>query len=375
MPNSFTTTTTTGYGTRIGKSFGGVIVGILLFLGSFGVLFWNEGRTDLASLAKKSAELPAGSVTADASVQGKLVSASGVVTSAETLGDNVYLKPGKYLAVKRDVEMYAWVEKKTENSHTNVGGSETTETTYDYTMAWTSNPMKSSEMAHPAEHENPAPALTGDAFTVTNLTVGSYTVSGVVELPASTPLVLTKDNVSLREGVIIAGGYIFQGTGTETVPKIGDIRVSYSTLNPGFEGTVFGALQGGKIAKYTNEDGDELYRVFEGSRSGAIAALHDEFVAMGWVLRLVGFFMMWFGLASILGPISTLLDVLPFLGGTSRFIVSLVTFPIALILTVITVIVSMILHSLVALIIVAALLVGAAVFAVKRMPKKASARV
>jgi len=375
MPNSFTTTTTTGYGTRIGKSFGGVIVGILLFLGSFGVLFWNEGRTDLASVAKKSVELPTGAVTTDAALQGQFVSASGVVTSTEALGDDAFLKPGKYLAVDRSVEMYAWVEKKTENSNTNVGGSETTQTTYDYTMEWTNDPMSPSEMEYSADHENPALSLSDDSFTVANLTVGSYAVSGTADLPSTSALTLAKDNVILSDGAILSGGYVFQGTGTATSPKLGDIRVSYSTLTPGFEGTAFGTLQSGKIVKYTNEDGDSLFRVFDGSRSEAITTLHSEFVTMGWILRLVGFFMMWFGLAGILGPISTLLDILPFLGSTSRFVVSAVTLPIALVLTTITVIVSMIMHSLIALIVVAALVIVAAVLIAKRMPKKAGTKV
>lgn len=371
MPNSFTTTTTTGYGTRIGKSIGGVFVGVLLFFGSFGLLFWNEGRTDLASVAKKAIELPAGAVTTDVAAQKQLVSASGVVTSTETLGDGAFLKAGKYLEVDRSVEMYAWVEKKTEKSHTNVGGSETTETTYDYTMEWTNNPMTPSEMEHAADHENPALGITDETYVVQNLTVGSYAVSSMADLPSASPLTLSKDVVTLTDGAVLSGNYIFQGTGTETKPVLGDIRVSYAVLTPGFEGTVFGELQGSKIVEYSNDDGDMLYRVFDGSRSEAIATLHSEFVTMGWALRFVGFFMMWFGLAGILGPISTLLDILPFLGSTSRFVVSAVTLPIALVLTVITVIVSMILHSLIALIIVAALAIGAAILIAKRMPKKA----
>jgi hypothetical protein len=374
MPNSFTTTTTTGYGTRIGRSVGGMLVGGLLFVASFGVLFWNEGRTDLASVAKKAIELPTGAVTTDASAQKQLVSASGVVTSTEVLGDGAYLKPGEYLAIDRNAEMYAWVEKKTENSHTNVGGSETTETTYDYTMEWTNDPMTPSEMEHPTDHENPAMGITDDEFEVKSLTVGSYTVSGA-DLPSTSPLSLTKDVVNLTGGAVLSGGYVFQGVGTEAKPELGDIRVSYGVVGSGFDGTVFGELQGSKIVSYSNEDGDSLFRVFSGSRAKAITTLHSEFVTMGWVLRIVGFLMMWFGLAGVLGPISTLLDILPFLGSTSRFLVSVITFPIALVLTVVTVIVSMILHSLIALIIVALLLIGAAVVAAKRLPKKARATV
>jgi hypothetical protein len=373
MPNTFTTTTTTGYGSRIGKSIGGALVGVLLFFGSFVLLYMNEGRTDLSKIAKTAIELSASGV--DATAEGKLVSGSGVVTSAETLGDDVYLRDGKYLAVDRSVEMYAWVEKKTEKSQTNVGGSETTTTTYDYVMEWTDSPMAASEMQYPDEHQNPTLSIENESFAVNTLKVGALDVAGTVDLPSTEGLALTKDLVSLSGGATLSGNYVFRGTGTMTAPKVGDIRVSYSVLKPGFDGTVFGELAGSEVTKFTNEDGDSLFRVFEGSREAAIATMHDEYVTMGWILRVVGFLMMWIGLTSVLGPIATLLDVLPFLGSTTRFMVGVVTFPVALVLTIVTVIVSMVLHSLVALLVVLVLLIGGGIAAAKMMPKKAAGTV
>ena len=42
--DTYTETEKVSYGSRIGSSFGGMIPGILLFLGAFPLLFWNEGR-------------------------------------------------------------------------------------------------------------------------------------------------------------------------------------------------------------------------------------------------------------------------------------------------------------------------------------------
>jgi len=60
--------------------------------------------------------------------------------------------------------------------------------------------------------------------------------------------------------------------------------------------------------------------------------------------------MMWGGMMLVLGPISTLLDILPILGSISGFFIALATFLIALILSVITILVSMIFHNIIALI-------------------------
>lgn len=348
-------------------------MGVLLFFGSFVLLYMNEGRTDLSKIAKTAIELPASGV--DVAAEGKLVSGSGVVTSTETLGDDVYLREGKYLAVDRTVEMYAWVEKKNEKSQTNVGGSETTTTTYDYVMEWTDSPMSASDMQYPDEHQNPTLSIENESFAVNSLTVGALDVAGTVDLPSTESLALTQSLVSLSGGATLSGNYVFRGTGTMTNPKVGDIRVSYSVLKPGFDGTVFGELSGSEVTKFSNEDGDSLFRVFEGSREAAIATMHGEFVTMGWILRVVGFLMMWIGLTSVLGPIATLLDVLPFLGSTTRFMVGVVTFPVALMLTIVTVIVSMVLHSLVALLVVLAFLIGGGIAAAKMMPKKAAGTV
>ena len=82
-----------------------------------------------------------------------------------------------------------------------------------------------------------------------------------------------------------------------------------------------------------------------GTREEAIQALATEHKTVGWVLRVVGFLMMWFGLIMFFGPINTLLDIIPFLGSAGRFLVSVVMFPIALVLSLVTIILSIIAHS------------------------------
>jgi hypothetical protein len=79
---------------------------------------------------------------------------------------------------------------------------------------------------------------------------------------------------------------------------------------------------------------------------------------IGWILRLVGFLLMWVGLSLCFGPITTFLDVLPFLGSASRFVIGLVTFAVALLLSAITIVISMLVHNLLALIVVFGLLIG-----------------
>jgi hypothetical protein len=102
-----------------------------------------------------------------------------------------------------------------------------------------------------------------------------------------------------------------------------------------------------------------LYRVFVNTdREGAIQEMNTEYVVIGWILRLVGFLLMWIGLGLCFGPITAFLDVLPFLGSAGRFVIGLVALPVALVLSVITIVISILAHNILALIVLLGLLIG-----------------
>lgn len=362
MPDSFTKVTTKGYGQRVGESIAGVLLGVVLFFGSFGVLFWNEGRVDLSDIAKKAEIIPAASV--DATKDGAFVSVSGKIMGSEDIGDGTYLKPGAYLMVSRTAEMYAWEEEQHSDSQTNTGGSETTTTTYTYKKEWTSNVANSSSFEYPEGHQNPSElSVESMEYRPTTMSVGAYTLDGQsVDIPEGKDLSLTAAMVNLPRGAAVQGSYIYLDGADPASPMVGDERVSFTVMNEGISGTVFGEVAGSEIVRYTDEDGNSLFRVFDGGHDEALATMHGEYTTMLWVMRLVGFLMMWFGMQLVAGPLSTVLDVLPFLGSTSRAVVGGATFVVALVLSVVTIIISAILHSIVALIVVAALVIGVVLF-------------
>jgi hypothetical protein len=379
MPDQFTDVTTTGYGGRIINSIKGVVIGLILFVVSFGLLYWNEGRVDLSKIAKTATEISSATISTDASLNGKLISTTGNVNSDQIIGDNLYLNPDKFIAAKRQVEMYSWVEKSESRSKTNIGGSETTETTYTYSKSWEENPKSSSNFKHPEGHENPQKSLDSYTNKVTAATIGAYNFDPQsVTLPNFSKLPLNSQNVTLSDGAVLANdSYIFikkSADGTFDNPQIGDLRISYHVLRPGFEGTIFGKLSGSKIDSYFDQDGNHLYRLFIGTREQGISMLRTEYTTLLWILRLVGFLLMWFGLSALFGPINVLLDILPIFGAISRSVIGVITFLVALVLTIVTILVSMIAHNLIALIIALVITIGAiiAFFVMWKNKKKAS---
>ncbi len=377
MPDKITEVTTKSWGGKIMDSIKGVVFGIVLFLASFVVLWVNEGSTDLSVVAKGS--VVASPTAVDTAAEGKLVSITGMLQSNETIGDPEFLNPGKYLTLTRNVEMYAWVEKSESETKKNVGGSETTTTTYTYAQEWTSNPADSSTFKDPTGHTNPQMQYQNQTFTVSSASVGVYPVDVAdMSLPNQTDVVLNTSSVTPRFSGMVNGNYIYIKPagygpyGANTAPTVGDLRIHYTAVLSDLNVTAFGLIQGGKLVPYMYKGKDKLYHARPGTRDEAIAALAYEHRVTSWIWRLVGFLMMWIGLTLCFGPINAVLDVLPFLGSVGRGLIGVVMFVVALVLSLATIVISMIAHNIIALIITIVILIGI-VFIIGRAIKKRKA--
>ncbi len=358
MPDQFVTITRTSWLGNIMNSFVGVLVGIVLFLVAFPVLWFNEGRTNMATVAKASVLVDGASVSTQ--TEGKQVAVAGTLSSDERLGDPPYFTAGAYVQLNRKVEMYAWVENKSTETSKDVGGSSTTKTTYTYDQQWTSSPKDSSSFEHPQGHNNPPLQVKSNTLVVSSASVGAYMIDPAdITLPSAQDIKLDNKIVATGGNHRLAGDYILLGEGSFDTPRLGDIRISYSGVPANTRAVAFGKQQGNTLVPYLTAKNDRLYRVFVNTdREGAIQEMGTEYQVIGWILRLVGFLLMWFGMCLCFGPINTFLDVLPFLGSAGRFMIGLVALPVALALSIITIVISILAHNILALIVVLGLLIG-----------------
>lgn len=463
MSEQFTEVSEQGLGSNLLDSIKGVAVGGLLFILSFPVLWWNEGRTDLSQVAKKAQVVKVDAV--DKAGEGKLVSVTGELRSDEKVSDPDFLQPGPYVRLQRVAEMYAWVENKDTKTKKNLGGSKTTETTYSYETEWTARPKSTSGFKVPEGHENPSMPIEGQSFSAKKATIGAYEFDpSAADLPSGEDVKLTNDNVKAplagaadkaapAEGAadkaaapadegaedqakpagdgegdkaqpaaeedekpkkkgkkkkgrhgrkvrmidrsggaaarraaapadtrplpttyqIVDGHYLFRGKGTPDRPRVGDLRVSFRALQPGLKLTLFGKQQGAEIVSYTFNGDEHLFRALPGTREEAIQALATEHKMITWILRLVGWLMMWFGLQMFFGPINAVLDIVPFLGSAGRFIVGLVLLPVSMLLSTVIIVLSIIAHSPILLVLTLLALGGGGYFLYqKRKARKAA---
>lgn len=356
MPDQIVETSTTGWLQRILNSFFGILIGLALFIGSFVVLYWNEGHFDLSKDAKKAVQIQA-TQSPDASLNGKLIAVTGPVTSTETLGDGLYLKPANVLALTRKVEIFEWNESQQSSSKTNIGGSNTTTTTYTYALDWTDSPHDSSQFKNPTGHVNPKKTIDDTTLRVKSAQIGNFVLDmQTIDLPSFSPIPLNQDNTIITAPAILNSDYVYTGHGTLTAPELGDMRISYTGLADNTALTAMGAQNNTMISSYYDAGGHKLYRLFQGSLGDAVATLHKEYQLWIWIFRGVGFLMMWIGLMLFFGPISVILDVLPVFGGISRGAIGFLTFLLSVVLSAVAILVSILLHSIV-------FLVGAVVIA------------
>ncbi|MBI4232529.1 TMEM43 family protein [Candidatus Peregrinibacteria bacterium] len=373
--NTFVKTTQTGYGTRLGNSIKGIGFGLLLFFGSFVLLYWNEGRVDLSTVADDAVQADAAELSSE--LDGKQVFVtSEIAADGGPIGDQLFLLEGDYMALNRNVEMYAWVQHTSSSSDTNLGGSETTTTEYSYKQEWVSSTsVPDSSQFEMTGYSNPSPKYTSESFYADGGKIGVYGIAlDEIELPEFKKLTLNEENFRSDGLAQLKAGYAYvdySANGSD-VPELGDLRVSYEVIEPGMKATVFGKLEGSDIVTFVDSenDGAKIYRMFKGSRDEAIATFHDEHVFMTWVLRGVGFLMMWFGLSSVFSVLSVLLDVLPFLGSVSRGILGLITFLVAAVLSAATILISMILHNVIAVVVTVLVVIGITVFVLKKKGNK-----
>ncbi|HEX3535856.1 MAG TPA: TMEM43 family protein [Stellaceae bacterium] len=331
-PDSVTDVTTTGWLQRIGQSFVGALIGIVLVIGSIILLWWNEGRAVEAIRALDRGAHMVVEAKADAvdpGNDGKLVHVSGQTATKAPARDDVFgVGGGDLLRLKRTVEMFQWTEQKSTTTHKNLGGSETKETTYSYRKEWTEHPVDSSHFREANGHHNPPLPVRSQTFDSSDARLGPYRVDrGLLdEVSAFTSFDAAPSN--LPAGYRKTGDALYRGD-DESSPAIGDIRVRYKAVPAQMISFVAAQNGGGVLTPYRGADGYKIALAETGFVPAAAMfkdKAHEESI-ITWMLRAVGFVLMLIGFLLMASPLSVLVGVIPLfetLVGAGAFLLALI---------------------------------------------------
>lgn len=338
--DSFSEVTHTSWGGRIKTSFKGILFGLVLFVGAFPLLFWNEGRAVKRYRTLKEGQGQVVSIAddrVDPENQGRLVHVSGIADTRQTITDTTFAVSRQVIHLKRAVEMYQWREDRETRTDKKVGGGERKVTTYSYTKVWSTTPIRSSGFKRRSGHENPGSMpFTSETFSAARVTLGAFVLPAflVREIDDWEPLAM--DGTAPLPSALGAQGQVFDGgyyRGRDPGdPAVGDLRISFKVVEPG-PVSLIAAQSGETFAAYTTATGGTISLLQTGTAGAAemFATAHFHNRLLTWGIRAGGLLIMFIGLAMLLKPLSVFADVIPILGNIVQTGTGIFAFMLALV--------------------------------------------
>ncbi|KAM9326283.1 transmembrane protein 43 [Gastrophryne carolinensis] len=314
-----------GFLERLSDTAGGMLVGFIAFCLSFYLLFTNEGRAvrTAASLDEGlSVVVSIGNIQRlDPQHEGKLVHVSGILQTSAPLFDPNYGVTVSCVKLKRQVEMYQWVEY-TESKEYEENGEKKTETRYTYNTEWKSEVVSSRHFDREIAHRNPS-AMAVESFmaVASDVQVGSYYLSkGLVEKIDNFKQLSLVQKGNPHADVITEGNYFYHSTNPRN-PEVGDLRISFwyagvslgNSFGPVDTVSVVARQRGVELAPYKTKSGDQLELLHLGSHTAEeiFQAEHQSNTMKTWMLRGAGWFTMFVGIGLMMKIFHTLVDWFP----------------------------------------------------------------
>lgn len=319
-----------GFLERLSETAGGTVVGIGLFFLSFYVLFTNEGRAlqTTSSLNEGLSQVvslePFSSL--DLQNNNRLVHLSAQLRTAQPLHDPNYRVVVQAVKLKRQVEMYQWVEYR-ESKDYQENGETKTETTYNYNTEWKSELVNSRNFDKEIGHQNPS-AMAVESVTVVapEVRVGPFSLSkGLVEQINNFQTLSLRDfsAFNLDPFLSIDDDYFYH-TQNPRRPEVGDVRVRFSFAGLSAETSPFGPAQtvsvvakqsGDQLKAFKTKSGDTLEILYleELSAQEVFEKEHQYNSMKTWGLRAAGWLLMFLSIQLTMRIIYTLVDWVPLL--------------------------------------------------------------
>jgi Transmembrane protein 43 len=348
MANVITEVTSDSIFGRIGKSFVGMLVGLVLITGSIVLLFWNEGRAVATAKSLREGAATVIDVPSDMvnpANDSKLIHVTGDTAATDPLEDPLFNISEPAIRLRRNIQVYEWKEKKEEKKRDKLGGGKETTTTYSYEKTWAPDLIKSSSFKSPEDHRNPERLkVPKKEFVAKDATLGKFklTPSIIGKIPGDETMAVTEEqlaNVSedLQSKLKFESDRFYLGADPDN-PAIGDEKISFTILRPGTV-SVVAAQAKESFAPYLTTNEREIELVETGNVPAPQMFAHAQAAnrTLTWILRGVGFAAMFIGGLLLLGPLSAFAHVLPFLGSLVEIGFAIVAFFVSAIVSILVI--------------------------------------
>ena len=337
MPDSFTEVSKISFGQNIKNSFSGVIFGLILFLLSFVILWWNEGNNvaqiyKANFMAKNAVEISADQINREN--DDKLIQVSGKALTNAALTDNIITIPNAF-ALKRTVEMYQWEEDVDTESKDELGGGTTETKTYTYKKVWSETPIDSDDFKKTG-YNNPKFPIVSEEYYAPAGTLGEFKLT-TKQANAMSEYSEFTDLPQRLEYKVYEGTY-YKGYNPQS-PNIGDIRISYEYVPSGVNISIIGKQKSDNTITSMPLKDSSVYMQQSGLRTKdeMINSFRKGNKFFTNLIRIVGWLIMFIGLNMLINPLVTLFKIVPFASGIIGFLTGGIMFLVSLALSLLTI--------------------------------------
>lgn len=337
MSESFTETTKISYGQNVKNSVSGVIIGFIIFLLSFVVLWNNEGNNvkqieKTKYMSENAIEVSADKINREN--DNKLIHVSGSATTTETLSDGIMTVPNAFVLV-RDVEMYQWSENSKTESKDELGGSTTETTTYTYEKTWSDREIDSQDFKK-TSYVNPPFPIKSKKITANSGNLGEYKLTQkqinsmseyteITELPQKSEYKIYEDSYYKGQDPLN--------------PQIGDLKITYKYVPSGVNISIIGEQ------KIDNTLTSMILKKWSVYMQQSGLKTKDEMVNSSYqgakfftnLVRIIGWLLMFGGLCKLIDPLVVVFKFVPFVESLVGFMSKGVILLISLALSLLTI--------------------------------------
>ena len=320
-----------------GGLFAGVLIGIIMVICGTVLLWWNEGNNVRNIKTTDEIEKTVVEISPDddpAEFAGQLVAVGGKFTVEDVSLSDTTFGVEKHTAVLiRTVETYQWDE----DEHSDDDG-----TTYTYKKVWHEGLIDSSRFHHESGHENPTSEVyVSEAVYAENVSLGKYHLSSaqIAKMDAERPL-SGSDAANIPEDFSANGQYVTNCADLDN-PSIGDVRICWK-YNDWEEVSLISQVSGTSFVSWTSAVGKKVNWVTGGTKTASemIEDMRTQDKIMKWLLRLIGFILIFIGYMSFISPLTKLIGYIPFLGNVVNFTFSVIIFLLSLIQALLVIIIA-----------------------------------
>lgn len=350
--DSYTFTERRSWISRIGGSLKGLIFGLILILVGIALLWWNEGRAVRTAKGLTEGAGVVQSVSASNSSSqsnGQLIHLTSRVNTSDVLMDPMFNIEVNALGLKRQVEMYQWVESSSSETDKKLGGAEETTTTYNYERQWSDKHISSDGFKVREGHINPSNLpIKSQTFLANSANAGNFQLSPSLIsrlsgfqaysfVPPKVVMNMTVERTYVdRDGKQQVAAYM--GLGSQANPKVGDIRVVYDILHPA-EYSIIAQNNNGRLEGYKTRSGTTLLMAHKGAKSAELMfeRAQKSNTILTWILRMVGVLILYIAFLTLFKPLVVVADIVPIIGRVLGMGASMTSFILALIVAVIVI--------------------------------------